>query len=49
MNLPVYYFFAGPDAVSVSAPGCAAMFRGLNRWARFPRRNTLAPEATARA
>jgi hypothetical protein len=50
MNLPVYYFFAGPDAVSVLAlfPDAPVyVLGGLESVGSIPAPNTLAPEAVA--
>ncbi len=50
MNLPVYYFFGGPDAVSVIAlfPDAPVyILGGLESVGSIPAPNTLAPEALA--
>ena len=50
MNLPVYYFFAGPDAVSALAlfPDAPVyVLGGLESVGSTPAPNTLAPEAVA--
>jgi hypothetical protein len=50
MNLPVYYFFAGPDAVSALAlfPDAPVyILGGLESVGSIPAPNTLAPEAVA--
>jgi hypothetical protein len=50
MNLPVYYFFAGPDAVSAIAlfPNAPVyILGGLESVGSIPSPNTLAPEAVA--
>jgi hypothetical protein len=50
MNLPVYYFFAGPDAVSALAlfPNAPVyILGGLESVGSVPEPNTLTPEAVA--
>lgn len=50
MNLPVYYFFAGPDAVSALAlyPDAPVyLLGGLESVGSIPAPNTLAPQAVA--
>ena len=50
LNLPVYYFFAGPDAVSALALFLDApvyILGGLESVGSMPAPNTLAPEAVA--